>query len=119
MASMEITSTLSDAAILGLLGQRISQHRLQANLTQAELAARAGVGKRTLERIEAGGGAELTTFVRILRALDLVDGLDRLVPELPPSPIARLELQGKARRRASGRRAKPPASPKPWTWGED
>lgn len=116
---MKISASLSDAAILDVLGRRISQHRLQANLTQAELAARAGVGKRTLERVEAGGGAELTTFVRILRALDLVDGLDRLVPELPPSPIARLELQGRTRRRASGRRAKPQAPSKPWTWGEE
>lgn len=117
---MKIASTLSDAAILQALGQRISEHRLQANLTQAELAARAGVGKRTLERIEAGGGAELTTFVRILRALGLADGLDRLVPAIPPSPIARLELHGKRRQRASGRRgAKPRESSKPWTWGEE
>ncbi|MFS8606886.1 MAG: helix-turn-helix domain-containing protein [Gammaproteobacteria bacterium] len=117
---MKIASTLSDAAILQALGQRISEHRLQANLTQAELAARAGVGKRTLERIEAGGGAELTTFVRILRALGLADGLDRLVPEIPPSPIARLELHGKRRRRASGRRgAKPRDASKPWKWGEE
>ncbi|HEX6995413.1 MAG TPA: helix-turn-helix transcriptional regulator [Gammaproteobacteria bacterium] len=117
---MQITSGLSDTAILQLLGERITQHRLQANLTQAELAAQAGVGKRTLERIEAGGGAEITTLVRILRVLDLVDGLDRLVPELPPSPIAQLELRGRRRRRASGRRgARPQTEPKPWAWGEE
>lgn len=116
---MRIVSDLSDDAILQVLGERISQHRLQANLTQAELAAQAGVGKRTLERIEAGAGAELTTLVRILKALNLVEGLDRLVPELPPSPIAQIELQGKRRQRASGRRGKPQEPSKPWAWGEE
>lgn len=117
---MKFAPELSDTAVLGLLGERISQHRLRANLTQAELAAEAGVAKRTLERIEAGGGAETTTLVRILRALNLIDGLNQLLPEIPPSPIAQVELRGKQRRRASGRRSrKPQASGKPWTWSEE
>lgn len=35
-------------------------------LTQAELAERAGISKRTLEPVESGRGAELVTVVRIL-----------------------------------------------------
>jgi transcriptional regulator with XRE-family HTH domain len=117
---MKTTPTLSDAAILQLLGERIGQHRLQANLTQAELAAQAGVGLRTLQRIEAGGGIETTSFVRVLRGLGLIEGLDQLVPELPPSPIAQLELHGKRRQRATGRRRKKAQAPsKPWAWEEE
>lgn len=124
---MHITSELTDAAVLQALGERIEQSRIGAGLTQAELAERAGIGKRTLERMESGRGAELVTFIRVLRALKILEGLERLIPELPPSPIAQLKLRGKRRRRVShprSRRAPEAASTaeaaapaKPWTWG--
>ena len=94
-------------------------------MTQAELAEQAGVGKRTLERIEAGGGAELVTLIRILRALKILDGFEQLIPELPPSPIEQLKLRGKRRQRVSRRRHRDPETPpaeggveseKSWVW---
>lgn len=118
---MNITSDLSDSAVLQAVGERISHHRIHAGITQAELAEEAGIGKRTLERVEAGRGAELVTIIRILRALDLIEGLDRLIPEMPPSPIEQLELRGKRRQRASrprGQRADRAAPKKPWSWDE-
>lgn len=118
---MDINAELTDAAILQTLGERIERHRIEANLTQAELADQAGVGKRTLERIEAGRSTELVTLIRVLRALDLVEGFEQLIPALPPSPIAELELRGKQRQRVSHARRKDAddSSPaKPWTWAE-
>jgi len=35
-------------------GQRVREERLRANLTQEALADRSGVGRNTLQRIEAG-----------------------------------------------------------------
>lgn len=116
-------SELTDPAVLEALGQRIEQHRITANLTQAELAEQAGIGKRTLERIETGHGTELVTFIRILRVLHLLEGLDLLLPELPPSPMAQLKLRGKQRQRVThARRTQGVADPgrsgsaTPWTW---
>lgn len=124
---MIITPELTDAAIAQELGDRIGRYRIEAQLTQAELAERAGLGKRTLERVEAGGGAELATVIRILRALNAIEGFERLLPELPASPIAQLELRGKQRQRVAHPRGRtgPSATPtqvrdsastKPWTW---
>lgn len=111
---MKITSDLTDAAVLQALGSRLERQRIEANLTQAALAEQAGVAKRTLERIEAGLGCELSTLVRLLRVLDLSTGFDSLIPELPPSPIAQLKLKGKQRRRVH---TKPPSAPaKSWSW---
>jgi len=110
---MNITPELTDAAIAQLLGQRIGRYRIAAGLTQAELAERAGIGKRTLERVEAGRGAELVTLIRVLRSLNALEGFERLLPELPPSPIEQLELRGKQRKRVSHRRGRSQAPEQP------
>ncbi|HEV2268459.1 MAG TPA: helix-turn-helix transcriptional regulator [Steroidobacteraceae bacterium] len=124
---MLITPALTDATILRILGERIERYRIEAGLTQAELAEQAGIGKRTLERVESGLGAELVTLIRILRILNVLDGFERLIPELPASPIEQLKLRGKQRRRVSrprGRRdaiehpneVREGAATKPWAW---
>lgn len=125
---MHITAELTDSAIAATVGERIERRRIEAGLTQAELAEQAGIGKRTLERIEAGRGGELVTLIRVLRSLDALEGFESLVPELPPSPIEQLKLRRKERKRvahARGRREVPEhpnevresAGTKPWTWG--
>ena len=103
---MHLSPLLTDDATLGEIGNRFMQRRLQRNLTQAELSARAGVSKRTIERLEEGGSSQFANVVKVIRALDLFDGLDRLVPEVGPSPIQQAKLQGRQRKRASGTAAK-------------
>ena len=124
---MRITDHLTDTAILQALAERIERQRIEAALTQAELAREAGTSKRTVERIEAGKGCEFVMLIRVLRVLKLTEGFNALLPELPPSPMALLKLKGKARRRVVHPRrlatsssastlAKAPARRKPWTW---
>ena len=115
---MIIDNSLADAAVLQELGQRLAAARLARNLTQAELAVEAGVSKRTLERLETGQAAtQLSGFVRVCRALKLLERLDAMVPAAAAaSPLVELEREGKRRRRASGSKAQQPR--KPWTWGE-
>jgi len=104
---------------LDLLSGRLVEHRLNRDLTQAELAARAGISTRTLARLESGEATQLENFLRVLLALGLEGGLDRLVPDIPPSPIQQLERARRVRKRASGRRKKPGAPAGDWSWGED
>lgn len=116
---MKILETLGNEAILHELGDRLAAARLARNLTQAALAEEAGVAKRTLERLESGESAtQLSGFIRVCRALGLLERLDALLPESAASPIAQLKLRGRKRQRASGR--KPAAEKaKAWTWGEE
>jgi len=114
----------TDEAILTTLGERLSRQRLARDLTQATLATEAGVSKRTVERMEAGQSVQLNNALRVLRALDLLGGLDRLVPEVPASPMAALKAEQKRRKRASGdanavREKTPGAGGDAWTWGDD
>ena len=124
---MRIEPELTDTAIARILGTRIERYRIEAGLTQAELSEQAGIGKRTLERIEAGRGVELITLIRVLRVLHALEGFEALLPELPASPIAQLELRGRQRQRVVHRRgqrkvmerageARQDDMAHPWTW---
>ena len=116
---MKITKQATDAVILGELGGRLAKIRLNRNLTQAELAIEAGVSKRTVERLETGAAAtQLSGFIRVCRVLDLIEGLDLLIPEPVSSPVAQLKLEGKKRQRASRNKAAEPSTKK-WQWGTE
>ena len=94
---------MSDDALLGELAAGLSRHRLNRNETQASVAREAGVARRTVSKIENGHVVDTRSLVRVLRALELLDGLEALVPRPLVSPVALAESQGRVRRRASGR----------------
>ncbi|MEQ2009578.1 MAG: helix-turn-helix transcriptional regulator [Limisphaerales bacterium] len=109
---------MSDDGLLKLFGERLAALRLAMNLTQRQLAEQAGLGLRTVQRLELGAAAtQLSGFVRVCRVLGLLDRFDAFIPEAVSSPIAQLKLQGRRRQRATGRK-KVAAEPKQWTWGE-
>lgn len=113
------SSHIAAEALLGELGGRLARVRLDRNLTQAEVAEQAGVSKRTVERLESGAAAtQLSGFLRVCRALGLLERFDALIPESLPSPIVQLKLRGKQRRRASSGRTPDRPSQKKWVWGD-
>lgn len=115
---MKISKLLADEAILAELGQRIARRRLDLELTQAAVAEQAGVAKRTLERLEAGHSAQMSSLVRILRVLEGLPDLDRMLPETGPRPMDLLKRKGKVRQRAPRQRASE-SFEKPWSWDDD
>lgn len=114
---MRISKQLVDEGVLQELGARIGQARLQRNLTQIELANQSGISKRTLERMEAGGSVQLSSLIRVCRALGLLERFDTLIPEAAVSPMAQLKLRGKERKRASLAK-EPAAAYGKWKWGD-
>ncbi len=127
---MHLDEIMTDAAVLAELGSRLERHRLERNWTQAELAAEAGVGQATVQRAERGESVQMTSMIKLLRALELLAGLDLAIPESIDLPIARLEREQRGRRRrARGRRGRrggsggpPPTDAdagEPWRWGEE
>ena len=95
---------LSDKAAMALIGERIQRARLNQNMTQAELAERAGLGTRTVRSLEAGQKPTVETLIRALRGLGKLGTIDAFLPEPGLSPLQLAKLQGRERQRASGRR---------------
>ncbi len=96
---MKLTN-MSSAAIAEELGHRLKQARLNGDLTQAELASRTGLNRRTILNAEKGN-AQLKNIVAILVSLDIVDQLDMFLPVPEISPLQLAKLKGRERQRAS------------------
>lgn len=104
------TDALNDSAVLDEIGRRLQVYRLNLNLSQAQVAEKAGVSRRAFQKLEGGQPCTLALLVRVLRALGRLDALDDLLPEPGLSPIQLAKLKGRERKRAGGHRKRAPAA---------
>ena len=100
MGNIMKLENMSPVAIAEELGNRLKQARLNADLTQAELASRAGLNRRTILNAEKGK-VQLENLVAILVAMDMADQLNMFLPVQEISPIQLAKLKGQQRQRAS------------------
>lgn len=106
----------SSEQIVADLGRRLGRLRLASNVTQADLADKAGIGARTLARIEGGEGGTIDSLVRVITALGLRSHLEALLPNPDIRPMERVQLRGKERRRARAAESIPAKTP--FRWGD-
>ena len=106
---------VTDDAIIEELRERCRRERLVQNLTQADVAERAGLGTATVSRFERDRdySPSLETFVRILRVLGALDTLEQILPPRPLDP-----LNPAAGDRLRARPAAPDVAEGEWTWGD-
>lgn len=95
---------MSDPAIVADLCQTLKKLRLQQNLTQEQLAEKAGLSRSAISKIELGKvSVSLITVVQVLRALQQFHILDSWKVASVISPLAVAKLAAKGRLRASGK----------------
>jgi transcriptional regulator with XRE-family HTH domain len=87
---------LAPADLQTVLGERLRRLRLSRNMDQRTTAEKAGISEKALRNLETGRGSTVETLLRVLKALDHLDGLESLAPEISVDPMALL------------RRSKPP-----------
>ena len=95
---------MSDKAILSEIGMRVSRQRLNRNITQEDLARRAGVARIVVQRLEGGRGCTIENLIRILRTFGVLDQLDAFLPEAGLSPLQLANFRGRQRLRAYSKR---------------
>lgn len=89
------------------LAARLRQARLIKGIKQDELAARAGLSRGTVAKLEATGACTLDTLIRVATVLDFVDNFQSLF-EYKVVSVAAMEAQAYApkQRVRSKKRAK-------------
>ena len=95
--------SMTDQAVAAEIGQRIEQMRLERNLTQQQLADAVGLSRVSYAKLVSGQG-KFINVIAVLRALDQLALVERLVPEIVPSPLQQLKMKGRQRQRATGSR---------------
>ena len=116
MADNTTQRDVTSRSLRAELGVRLARQRLARNVTQEALAETAGIGLRTLRRVEAGDPSSVDSVLRVVIALGLADGLMTGIPALEVRPIERVESRGRERRRA--RSSKSRTSDEPWSWSD-
>jgi transcriptional regulator with XRE-family HTH domain len=85
------------------LGQLLRELRLLKNLDQITLAKRSGVSLNALKHLEAGRGARVSSFIKILRGLERADWIETIAPIVSISPMQMLKRGMRERKRARRR----------------
>jgi transcriptional regulator with XRE-family HTH domain len=80
----------SGSEIIRKLGKRYSDYRKRMGYTQKGVAEKSGISIFTISSFENGSstGITLTSFIKLLRAIDSLEEIEKLLPELPESPRA-------------------------------
>ena len=69
------------------LGASLKALRLDLNIDQQTVAARAGISVGALKNLENGRGSTVKTLVSVLRALDRADWLATIAPVASVNPL--------------------------------
>jgi len=92
--------SMSDKALSESIGAFIKHHRLKQNKTQQEISKAAGISRSTLSLLERGETVTLSSFIQVLRVLDLLHIMNAFEVKEPISPIEYAKMQKNKRQRA-------------------
>ena len=78
----------SGSDIIKQVGMRYSKYRKRMKYTQKQVAEKSGLSVFTISSFENGAstGITMASFIKLLRAIDSLEEIEKLLPELPASP---------------------------------
>ena len=81
------TYEFSNSELAAMLGERFRNYRNALGLSQRDVAFQSGVSVMTIVRFEKGQGSSirLDNLIALLRAIQRLDDIAELVPDMPES----------------------------------
>ncbi len=115
---MKITISSSTEEVLCEVGKRIKAARINANMTQRQMAENTGLSLKTVSNLENGKDVSFSTVIDVLRAMGNLQSLDVVLPEnvVRPSQIVQM---GKSRERVRSRKLRVAEAESGWKWGDE
>ena len=86
-----------------VLGTAVRAVRLDLNIDQQTVAARAGISVGALKNLESGRGSTVRTLVSVLKTLDRQDWLTTIAPTASVNPLTHTESASPRQRASSAR----------------
>ena len=96
---------MTNDALLQYVGKQMRQMRINARLSQQQLAERAGVSRSTVTQVETGKGMKMESVVAMLRVLNKLEILNNFETQAVISPLLIAKLLGKVPKRIRPRRS--------------
>ncbi len=104
--------------IIEELSNRAKLYRISYPLTQSELADKAGVSLRSVQKFESGKDIQMDIFIKILIALGLGQNINILIPDMANRPSAAVaRAKGVERKRV--RKKKDIKPNRTFKWGDE
>jgi transcriptional regulator with XRE-family HTH domain len=108
---------MSNPSIATELGTTLKQIRLQQNLSQEQVAQKAGLSRSAISEMENGKTAtSLITIIQILRALQQLHLLDNWQVIAEGHPVQTTKMKGRTRLRAGRTLRKHQKEENEWEW---
>lgn len=95
----------TDQVLALTVGERLKTLRLKRNISLETVAENAAISRQTLHLLLNQGKGTLINLIAVLRAIGELERLSSLMEEVRPSPLQIIKMEGKKRRRATGRRS--------------
>lgn len=111
---LKINSEIQDKAISAEISSRFRQYRISYPMTRSELAEKSMVSAGTISRFENGSDIGLLNLIKLMKALDLEEKMDLLIPdpqERPSYYVNNCALKKRARKTVK--------KDNDWKWGDE
>ncbi len=110
---MRIKPKSTTSAIMEELSRRMKEYRISADMKQDELEQMSMVSRSTISRFENGGDISLSNFIKLLKALEIEENFEVLIPDetLRPSYIIKRKKKQRVRKHEEIEQT--------WKWGDE
>ncbi len=94
---------MTNKALLQYVGKQMRQMRINARLSQQDLADRSGVSRATVVQVESGKGTKMESVIALLRAMNKLELLNNFETQAVTSPLLIAKQEGKTPKRIRSR----------------